>query len=293
MLLLCAWLAGWTSSAHAAAEAQASVILAPRREAVLSSDVATTVLRQRSAFGESFEKGAVLVELDPTPFQAALRVAEARQQEAEVRVAAAARLSKNRVGERRAEAVLKAAQANLTAVEALHKDRQASAVDLARAERDVALAQADLEVARERAATELAAANLDAAAARVAVDEAKRAIDACTVSAPYAGRVVRLHTREHERTETGQPLIEIVQDTELLAKFLLPSVKRPLVQVGTKVSIRITETKQTVTATIGHIAAKMDPASVTFEVHALIPNADRRLQGGMNGTLDLAEFGSP
>ncbi len=66
-----------------------------------------------------------------------------------------------------------------------------------------------------------AKADLEVAKANVALAQYK--LEACTVRAPYPGRVVKLLVNENEWIEQGQPLIEIVDDRIMRARFYLPS----------------------------------------------------------------------
>ena len=114
--------------------------------------------------------------------------------------------------------------------------------------------------------------------------------DACTIRAPYAGHIARVLVKEHEFVERGTPLVEVVDDSVLLAKFLLPSALFQSVRKGLELNLAITETSDNVVVKVSHIAAAFDAASVTFEVYAEVDNADGNLWAGMNGSLSLAEI---
>ena len=83
-------------------------------------------------------------------------------------------------------------------------------------------------------AKELIEAEREAALAGGQRDLAAHEWQACTIRAPYAGRVARVLINEHEFVQRGTPLIEIADDTVLLARFLLPSALYRAVGVGRK-----------------------------------------------------------
>lgn len=283
----------WILSCAASAEAgekTATVVLRPRRQAMLSAEVTAAVGKIHKRLGEEFDKGDVLLQLDETEFALAVRHARARLLEAVTRAEAAADLAEKKIAEGRAEAVLKAAQANLSATESLHAGRQTSQVELENARRDVKLAEADLASVRARVTMDLATAQRDAEQARVDLEAAERRLSACTVRAPCAGRVVRVAVHEYERTERGQPLLEIVSDDTLLARFLLPSRLFKTVVKGHRFALSINEINTTVQAELSRVAAVLDAASMTFEVEADVPNPDRQLRAGMTGVVRIREF---
>jgi multidrug resistance efflux pump len=191
---------------------------------------------------------------------------------------------------RHAQAVLKAAQVNLAATRRLHENGHASELELENARRDATTASTDCELVAAVSAKELIDAERGVALARGQRDLAIDEWQACAIRAPYAGRTARVLINEHEFVQRGTPLIEVVDDTVLLARFLLPSALFRSVGVGRKLELHINETATTVEATVSHVAAVLDAASVTVEVYAEVDNAGGKLRAGMNGTLQLASI---
>jgi multidrug efflux pump subunit AcrA (membrane-fusion protein) len=64
------------------------------------------------------------------------------------------------------------------------------------------------------------------------------------------------------------------------------------VQLGQELELAVSETGETVAMKVSHIAAVLDPASVTFEVCAEVDNRDGDLRAGMNGSLSLSSVGA-
>jgi multidrug resistance efflux pump len=278
--------AGSIDNAEVPAEAlEVSAILTAQREAVLSAENAGLILEVTCDMGQRFAADDPLVVFDDRKAQAEAAIARAELTAARAEQAQVARLAEQRSRERNAEAVLTAAQAQLAATKRLHTARQASQMDLAKAERDVITAQTDLELVAITAAQEKsrAARAVDIAAARAQL--AEQTLSACRVPAPYAGRVAHVMIHPHERVEPGTPLLKIVDDTVLRAKCLLPSEWFAAIAIGDAVTLRVKETNTEVRGQVSHVAAVLDPASRTFELFATVDNAAGTLRAGMNATL--------
>jgi RND family efflux transporter MFP subunit len=162
-----------------------------------------------------------------------------------------------------AEAAFNAERVKCEALKNLYEEGNASLVDRERAVGLMMEAQRNLVNAREK-------------------------MLGCRICAPFDGRVGELLVDEHEWVELGRPLIRLVNDSSLLAQFLLDEEWFDQVKPGIKVKISVTATRQEIEGTIKYIAAEVDPASGTFEVRAEVDNASGRLRTGMNASLDRA-----
>jgi RND family efflux transporter MFP subunit len=140
---------------------------------------------------------------------------------------------------------------------------------------------------------EVETARMNLAVAKANKIIAERDLAACTIQAPFAGRVVKAdHVNPHEYVQPGQELLEIVDDSVLRAQFLLPSTALARIRKGMPVRITVHETGETVPARISHIGAKVDPASSSVKVLAELDNEDRSLRGGMRGRLSFVADGA-
>jgi multidrug resistance efflux pump len=272
-----------TQSVAAGAPARATAILAPRRQAVLATEVSGRVVRIRRELGEAFAVSEPLVQVDEISYRVARDLAAAELAAAEAERAQVEQLTHLQTRQRHAAAALAAARANLAAVQKLFDDGHASAVDLENARRDVTTAETDAELVAVTAAREQSKAARDLAVAQGRHELAVRDLAACVVAAPYAGQVARVLVREQEWVERGTPVLEIVDADVLRARFLLPSAQFRAVQVGQRLPLNVAETGETVEMTVTQVAAVLDPASVTCEVYAEVDNRDGRLRAGMNG----------
>lgn len=269
-----------------------TAILTPHRQAVLSAEVSARVAAINRDLGESFASGDVLLQLDDLLFRVNQQSAEARLAWAERELARVRGLADGQTRERRAQAVLAAARVNLEAMQHLFKDGHASQVDVENARRDATTAQTDCELAAATSAKDLAEAEREQALAQARLEAARDELAACTVTAPYGGRVARVLVHEHEFVQRGMPVIEVVDDTVLRAKFLLPSSLFRDVHVGQVLTLTVVETGETVDVTVAHVAAVLDAASATFEVYAEVDNRAGALRAGMNGWLRWSQIGT-
>ncbi len=267
-----------------------TAILAPRRRAVLSAEVPGRVISLKKELGSAFEVGETLICIHDATYRVNARVAEARLDAAEKDYARVQKLSDEKTRRRHANAVLAAAQANLVATQRLYDNNHASQVDLENAKRDVTVAETELELVESTAVEELIRVTRDLAVAKGRLELATEQLVDCRIGGPWPGRVARVRVNEHELVDRGTPLIEVIDDSVLLAKALLPSSVFQSVSVGQELHLVVRETGETVSAKVSHIAATLDAASVTFEVWAEVMNADGRLRAGMNGTFSLAEI---
>ena len=142
-------------------------------------------------------------------------------------------------------------------------------------------AAAEVEVA-------LAAAALDKARAQSALFRAQAAL--CTVSAPFSGRVAKVHVKPHQSVTAGQPLVDIVQATPPKLRLNVPSKWLAWLTNGRVFTVVIDETLRVYQARVTAINARVDAASQTIELEASVDKAGPELLPGMSGT---AQFDLP
>lgn len=134
---------------------------------------------------------------------------------------------------------------------------------------------------------DLKEAEANFASSKAALTMAQRRLNACTIKAPYDGKIVDISVEVHELVQPGDKLIHLVDDSILVAKFLLPSTAVQHLKLGLEIKIKIHETGQTEVATISRISAVIDAASSTIKADAEIDNSDGRLRTGMIGRTTL------
>lgn len=166
----------------------------------------------------------------------------------------------------KARAEVSKAEADFEAAKQLWADKVISHSDYRTAEAAVATAQADLALAL-------------------------KAFNACFIKAPYKGKVVSLFVKLYEHVEPTQQLIEILDDSVLIAKLLIPEIYLDQIKIGDSLKLKIMETGSIVDAKIVRVGAVLDPISSLFKVEAEIDNSNDELRAGMEGLLSLGQQG--
>lgn len=166
---------------------------------------------------------------------------------------------------KKAKAQLDKAKTELDAKKQLFAENSASLFDVKDAEAALASAEADFVLA-------------------------KKNYQASKIIAPYDGKVVALGVEEDELPKAGKEVIEVVDDSTLDAKFLLPSSALDSLAVGTPVRIKLAENGAIIKAKISRIGAIIDPASSTIKLEAEVDNSKGDLKGGMTGTVDIGKY---
>jgi RND family efflux transporter MFP subunit len=126
------------------------------------------------------------------------------------------------------------------------------------------------------------------AKARAQVDLGNAQLAQCTVSAPFAGRVSKLHVREFQGVNVGQPLIDIVSAGPLRVRLNAPSKWLAWLERGARFEVRVDETGRTYPAIVTAINARVDAVSQTVEVEGRITRDFAELLAGMSGNARFA-----
>ena len=198
---------------HLTAAVTASGNLEPKRKVDVSSDITGRIVSLPFREGDMVERGAVVVRIDPTQYQAGVERAQAMLASAE---AGAAQARANRDQAERA---------------------YVRARDL-RAQNPQLLSQEALETAETQRA--VAIANLDAALrqvdqARAGLREMQDALSKTTITAPMSGRITRLAVEEGEVAVPGT----FSRETGLLMTIADLSVIQVTVKVDETEVVRI------------------------------------------------------
>ena len=164
-----------------------------------------------------------------------------------------------RAERQRAEAELKAARHTFESNQKMRQLGSVSRLELAVSESKVAQAGAELAKARAREGY-------------------------CRITAPFSGRVVKLEVHAHERVTTGQALLEILDDSQLLVQMYVPSSWLGWLQAGVECEVRIGETGQSYPAEVTMIGARVDPVSRSIPIEAKITGDAGNLLSGMSGS---------
>lgn len=139
---------------------------------------------------------------------------------------------------------------------------------------------------------------LELASAAVERAEAQQAaiqtlLSKCRIDAPYAGRVAEQRVREEQFVRVGEPLLDILDDSDLELQFIVPSEWLVWLKSGRSLRVAIDETGRSYPAKVSRIGPRIDPVSQTAKISALIMGAHPDLLAGMSGVLIMDEEGPP
>jgi HlyD family secretion protein len=158
----------------------ASGIIQPKRKVDISADISGRVIHLAVEEGQLVSQGDLLLRIDPTSYEAAVRRAEAMVAQARAQAAQA------RAG------LLQATSAARRAEQLASGDRLISAQDLEQAVTQEQVAEAQHEASR-----------FAVAQAQASLSEAREALRKTTIVAPMSGRVTRLNIEEGETAIVG------------------------------------------------------------------------------------------
>lgn len=134
---------------------------------------------------------------------------------------------------------------------------------------------------------DVAKAKLGEAKADIALTQA--ALQKCRVSAPFSGRVVTLPAHEHQYLKVGDPIMDIIDDSQLELKLIVPSSWLRWLKPGLAFQVHLDELNQDYPAQLDSIGASIDPVSQTVAVVAHITGKHNELLTGMSGKALFAE----
>ena len=229
-------------------ELAATGTVEPLQTVSVQPQVSGPIVRVAFREGQDVEKGQVLFQIDPRPFQAALS---------------------------RAEAILerdKAQEANA---------RQEAARYAELVEREYVTAQQ-----YDQARTVAAAAAATLAASEAEVAEARLNLQYATIRAPIAGRTGSLRVREGNlvRANEPTPLVTINQIRPILVRFAVPAANLSLIQQrrGDKLAVRAEPVGggRPSEGTLTFVDNAVDTATGTILLKGTFPNEDGALWPG-------------
>ncbi|MEW5928325.1 MAG: efflux RND transporter periplasmic adaptor subunit [Gemmatimonadota bacterium] len=264
----------------------ASGTIDPKRKVDISADISGRVIELPVQEGQWVERGDLLLRIDPTQYQAAVRRAQAAVAQAQARASQArANLIQAQNAARRARQL------------ASSTEQLISPADMEQAETQAAVAQAEFEAAR-----------YGVAQAQAGLTEAGEALRKTTIIAPMSGRVTRLNIEEGETAivgtmnNPGSLLLTIADLSVMEAKVKVDETEVPGISIGDSARVRIDAFPDRVfggtvtqiansslrgaTAGMGG-AAGGEQQSVDFEVVVTLANPPEQLRPDLSATADI------
>ncbi|WFC60993.1 efflux RND transporter periplasmic adaptor subunit [Pseudomonas sp. REST10] len=111
----------------------------------------------------------------------------------------------------------------------------------------------------------------------------------CSVSAPFAGRVVQRRAQPHESVANGAPLLDVVDNGTLEIYLLIPSSWLSRVQPGQRFDFTPDETGEPLEARVKRLGARIDEGSQTLLLIGSLPEKADGLLSGMSGSARFTE----
>lgn len=160
---------------------------------------------------------------------------------------------------------------------------------------ELAMAKQNLEAKRHLRNLE-AVGDLEVAMAATEVEKADAARSMaqtqssyCKVTAPFAGRIAKVHARSYQTISAGSPLFDLVSAGALKVRMNVPSRMLSSLQPGTPVQVSIAETGKTYAAKVSAINSRVDAVAQTVELEATLDAAHPELVTGMSGVAQFAD----
>lgn len=134
----------------------------------------------------------------------------------------------------------------------------------------------------------LSTLEVDVSAARLAGAKADQSIvqvqvNECDIRAPFAGQLSRVEVKRYQYVAEGEPLFELIDDSELEVEMIVPSRWLQWLDVGTELSVNIEDLSLVRNAQVSRIGARIDPVSQSVKVFASLSDSSERLMAGMSG----------
>ncbi len=247
------------------AEVEVPGLVAPRRRAAISSQVAGTIERVEVAVGTRVRAGDRLIAFDAADAELDLQAARAMLGAALARASASkASAEKARIGVLLAEGDLERARRS--------REQVADSVTDAELERRETLAvQARIEAEIAQATHETAERETNGA--EVAVRRAEKQVDRHRLVAPFDGVVTRVAAVDGEMREAGTVLFEVIDDSERRVDLLAPETLFPI--DSDRLHGRVMIGNEALEGVIVERAPEIDPVHGSFRLRLALPADDR------------------
>lgn len=260
----------------------ASGVIQPKRRVDISADISGRVIQLAVEDGQNVRQGDLLLRIDPTAYEAAVRRAEAMVAQAQAQASQA--------------------RANLIqARSALQRSEQLASGEglISRQDLDQARTQAQVAEAQEEAA------RFGVAQAQASLSEAREALRKTTIVAPMAGRVTRLNIEEGETAVVGTmnnpgSLLMTVADLSVMeANVKVDETDVPFLTPGDSATIRIdafpnqvftgrvTRISNSAIQTPGMQSSQGPAQSVDYEVVITLDSPPAELRPDLTATADI------
>jgi len=232
-------------------------------EAKLAPKVAGRVVSVNARVGQRVAQGEVLLTIDQSDYQTALRMAEAN-------------LSSSRASSIKAETDYENAKANYGRTEELFKQGAVSKSQLEKAKGEYAAAETGYKTNQAQIAQYQAA-----------LDKAQADFENTVVRAPFAGVVAQRLTDMGELVSQQTPVYTLIQDRPLLVRVNLAESMVALVALQQQVEVFVSATGKSYQGTVSSVAPQADQMTRAYPAEITLDNPGEEVKPGMVADLRL------
>lgn len=140
---------------------------------------------------------------------------------------------------------------------------------------------------------ELSLARAARSAAQAEIERMDAILLKCDIAAPFDAAVVRRHADAFQYLREGDPLIELVDVSDLEVEMVLPAAWVPRLREGPRFELVIGSTGAVAEGRVERLIGLVDPVSQTLRVIGHLLEADESLLPGMSGSVRFPEPMAP
>lgn len=128
---------------------------------------------------------------------------------------------------------------------------------------------------------EMAAAEVAKAKADIALMGA--ILQKCTITAPFSGRVAERLVQRYQYVKAGDPILDILDDSQLEVTVLVPSSWLKWLKPGHEFKVFLEETQREYPVKVKMLGARIDAVSQSIKITGVITGKFDDLLAGMSG----------
>lgn len=243
--------------------------------------------------GTFLEAGALIAQVDPTPFAIEVEHKEAlvARAHAQLRIRRAEIVRQRSLIEINREK-LRLAQTEYDRLKSLYDDGGIAWVEVKAVE--LALRRTDEEMERaesglREADAQLGVAEAEVAAARAELARARQALADTEIRAPFAGIISKKTVTLGEQVAPGTVLVTLADISAVKILIRIPSDDIATLKPGEAAEVSLSGFSEPMRGRVGYIGPRADPETRTFPVEVLVENRGaRRLLPGMFARVTIA-----
>lgn len=165
----------------------------------------------------------------------------------------------------------------------IHQAQLDKALALLESKRAAYNSNVKMSKAKAVSTVELLQSKADFTEAKADVTIKQHTVDFCKVKAPFNGQVIKLHAKAFELLNQGEPLVDVLDNSELDVELIVPSKWLSWLKKDTPFNLYITETNKSYNAHVTKILPSVDSVSQTVRILGKLDKNHVELVAGMSG----------